>query len=174
MSIGFISAKGGQGVTATAAAYALVMSEQHQVCLVPTDDTRAALGMPEGAVEVNDSLRLVDTPDEWILTVLDGQPGDETILVTTSCYMALRRAVKMLARPDAPKLSGIIVIDEPGRAITPDDVERTIGAPVLAVIPRDPVIARAIDAGLLAFRVPSSIRHPLARVGIVTTVRQND
>ena len=174
MSIGFISAKGGQGVTVTAATYALIMSQQHQVCLVPTDDTRAALGMADSAVEVNDNLRLVDTPDEWILTVLDGQPGDETILVTTSCYMALRRAVRMLAQPDAPKLSGIIVIEEPGRAITADDVERTIGAKVLAIIPRDPVIARAVDAGLLASRVPSSIRHPLARVGVVTTVRQRD
>ena len=69
---------------------------------------------------------------------------DQRWLVTRACYLSLRRAVR-----SAPKPTGVIVITEPGRALTGHDIEQSIDAPVLASIPWDPAIARSVDAGLV-------------------------
>jgi hypothetical protein len=61
-----------------------------------------------------------------------------------------------MARP-----TGIVLVTEPGRALGARDVERAIGAPVVAEVPYDPAVARAVDAGLLATRLPGSIARPL-------------
>jgi len=82
--------------------------------------------------------------------------ADESLLVTRPCYLALRHAVALSARP-----TGIIVLHEPGRALQAIDIERAIGAPVVAELPFDPVVARSVDAGLLASRLPRSVAHPL-------------
>ena len=78
------------------------------------------------------------------------------LLVTRPCYLALRRAVASAVQP-----TGIVLIGEPGRALTARDVERSLGAPVIAELPYDPVVARAVDAGLLASRLPRSLAHSL-------------
>ena len=79
-----------------------------------------------------------------------------SLLVTRPCYLALRRAVATGLQP-----TGIVLIDEPGRALTARDVERSLGAPVVAELPYDPAVARAVDAGLLAARLPRSLAHSL-------------
>ncbi len=78
------------------------------------------------------------------------------LLVTRPCYLALRRAVAA-GTPPAASPTGIVLITEPGRALHARDVERALGVPVLAEVPLDPVVARAVDAGLLASRLPRSL-----------------
>jgi MinD-like ATPase involved in chromosome partitioning or flagellar assembly len=80
-----------------------------------------------------------------------------SLLVTRPCYLSLRHALRATQRP-----SGVLVIREPGRALGRDDIERVVGAPVLAEIEADPAVARAVDAGLLsAARLPRSIEKAL-------------
>ena len=74
-----------------------------------------------------------------------------SILVVRPCYLALRRATQ------SPKPDAIVVVEEPGRALTTHDVQRLIGAPVMAKIPIDPTIARSVDSGLLATRLPPAL-----------------
>jgi MinD superfamily P-loop ATPase len=80
--------------------------------------------------------------------------ADHALLVTRPCYLALRAAMRSQARP-----TGIVLVDEPGRALRPRDVEASLGAPVVAHVLLDPAIARAVDAGLLLARLPSAFRH---------------
>jgi MinD superfamily P-loop ATPase len=82
--------------------------------------------------------------------------AEQSLLVTRPCYLALRRAVSMDMRP-----TGIVLVQEPGRSLTARDVERALGAPVVAEVPYDPAVARAVDAGLLASRLPRTIARPL-------------
>lgn len=150
MKIGFISAKGGQGVTTVSSILATYLAKSTTVTLVPSDDTRACLGVAEGQDEVIPNLRLADdAPDGDGITILDNRAGDYTVLVTRACYLALRRAVAA-----GLEFDGIVMVDEPGRALNARDVERALGKPVVAIVAFDPVIARAIDAGLLAARLP--------------------
>lgn len=52
---------------------------------------------------------------------------------------------------------------EPGRALDRTDVETVVGAPVQAEVPLDPAVARAVDAGLLASRLPRGLERALRR-----------
>ena len=102
-------------------------------------------------------------------TIVDAGSGASTIpiieyatrslLIIRPCYLALRRASLLTTPPH-----GVIVITEPGRALGVHDIESVVGAPVLAEIPFDPAIARAVDAGLLAGRVPTLLAKHLADV----------
>ncbi len=80
------------------------------------------------------------------------------LLVTRPCYLALTRACR-LSRP-----GGVILVEEPGRSLTAADVARAVGAPVVARVTVDPAIARAVDAGLLAARLPASMVKSLQSV----------
>jgi MinD-like ATPase involved in chromosome partitioning or flagellar assembly len=80
-----------------------------------------------------------------------------SILVTRACYLALRHAIRAPLKPTV-----VVVVREPGRALSTGDVESTIGAPVVGVIEVDPAVARAVDAGLLSSRIPRSICRGLA------------
>ncbi len=129
-------------------------------------------------------LRAVPSPDRWadfgawLRTWADEHGGDVTIdggtgtppapliervdyalLVTRPCYLSLRRAVRATTRP-----TGVILVDEPGRALRRHEVEHALGAPVEAVVAIDPAIARAVDAGLLTTRLPRSLVRDLRRV----------
>lgn len=81
-----------------------------------------------------------------------------SILVTRPCFLSLRRVVSAALRP-----SEIVLLAEPGRALTRLDVEECVGAPVTAEVAVDPSIARAVDAGLLASRLPRGLAKDLAR-----------
>ncbi len=83
--------------------------------------------------------------------------ADRRLLVVRNCYLALRRAVAHPVRPD-----GVVLVTEPGRALNAADVEAVLTAPVLAEIAIDPAVARTIDAGLLAARLPRALARSLA------------
>ena len=101
--------------------------------------------------------------DQVVVDAGMGAPPDElvrgaehSLLVTRPCYLALRHAVGLDLRP-----TGIVVLHEPGRALQAIDIERALGAPVVAELPFDPAVARSVDAGLLASRLPRSVAQPL-------------
>ncbi len=79
------------------------------------------------------------------------------LLVTRPCYLALSRASRLAHNP-----TGVVLIDEPGRALRAQDVESVVGAPVVARVPLDPLVARAVDCGLFARRAPRSVRRAMS------------
>ena len=79
-----------------------------------------------------------------------------SLLVLRPCYLSLRRAVQARLRPSA-----VILVSEPGRSLGRSDVESVLGVPVRAVVGVDPAIARAVDAGLLASRLPRGLERAL-------------
>ncbi len=81
-----------------------------------------------------------------------------SILVTRPCFLSLRRAMTLPLRP-----SEVVLLSEPGRALTRADVEGCVGAPVVAEVAVDPQVARAVDAGLLATRLPRALARELSR-----------
>ena len=85
--------------------------------------------------------------------------ASSSLLVTRPCYLSLRRAAQLSMSP-----TGIVLINEAGRALGKHDVEAVIGAPVVSEIIFDAAIARAVDAGLLASRIPTIISKQLAAV----------
>ncbi len=84
--------------------------------------------------------------------------ASQSLLVVRPCYLALRRALATPVRP-----SGLVVVEEPGRALDAADVEDILGVPVIASVTHDPAVARAVDAGLLATRLPRSLARALGR-----------
>jgi MinD-like ATPase involved in chromosome partitioning or flagellar assembly len=95
-------------------------------------------------------------PTGAALTVAAG--ATRSILVTRPCFLSLRRAMATPLRP-----SEIVLLSEPGRALTRADVEDCVGAPVVTEVAVDPQVARAVDAGLLATRLPRSLARELSR-----------
>jgi MinD-like ATPase involved in chromosome partitioning or flagellar assembly len=88
------------------------------------------------------------------LTVAGG--ATRSILVTRACFLSLRRAMAAPLRP-----SEVVLVREPGRSLTRADVEACVGAPVVAEVTVDPGVARAVDAGLLASRLPRGLAREL-------------
>lgn len=156
------------------------------LCSATTD--RAALGRL--TIEITPSLRLLppgrrgDPPADLdrLVEVLDHEPGpvvvdgglvrtdrdrivpllevsDQSVLVTRPCYLALRRAMALGVHPSAA-----VVVSEPGRALRSGDVGRAIDATVIAEVPADPAVARAVDAGLAVARLPRLLRRSLGPV----------
>lgn len=87
------------------------------------------------------------------------QAAHTSLLVVRPCFLALRRAQQSLLRP-----TGVVVVREPGRVLGAADVEAVVKAPVVAEVPVDEAVARAVDAGTLAQRVPRSLHRSLRRV----------
>ncbi len=82
-----------------------------------------------------------------------------SLLVTRACYLAVRRAARHPVRP-----TGVIVVDEPGHGLGRREIEHALGVPVEAIVAFDPLVARAVDAGLLASRLPRVIARALRDV----------
>lgn len=160
-------ARGGQGTTTVAAGLALYAAEAGEVALVTAEDTatRALLGVP--AVEgeptlAGGSLTLVSAPAIPLpaTTVVDagrlgsGHPAvgeaEHYVVLRGPCYVALAT----LVASDGPRPHGIILVAEDGRSLTARDVEEVTGLPVVATVQASPRVARTIDAGLLASRLP--------------------
>ena len=137
----------------------------------PTDLARLAIPirdevqlMPRGAADppVDQWSRLAAALVGTATVIIDagtGRPPQElhdaaehSLLVTRPCYIALRRAQRLAIRP-----TGIVLVDEPGRALSSSDVEHALGVPVVAEVRLDPAVARAVDAGLLIARLPRSL-----------------
>ncbi len=83
----------------------------------------------------------------------------QSLLITRACYLGLRRAATAPVRP-----SGVVLVSEAGRALGRDDVETVVGAPVRAEVAVDPAVARAVDAGMLASRLPRALDRALRPV----------
>jgi MinD-like ATPase involved in chromosome partitioning or flagellar assembly len=84
--------------------------------------------------------------------------AERSVLVIRPCFLALRRAVAAAARP-----TEAILVAEPGRSLTRRDLEAALGVPVVAVVELDPAVARAVDGGLLASRLPRALGRELRR-----------
>lgn len=84
--------------------------------------------------------------------------ADRSVLVTRACYLAIQRATRTpLAATE------VALVREPQRALRRADVEAALGLPVRIEVPVDPGIARAVDAGLLASRLPRALRRASSR-----------
>ncbi len=79
-----------------------------------------------------------------------------SLLVLRPCYLALRRA---LAAP--LEASAVVLVGEPQRALQRADVEDVLGVRVRALVPWRPAVATAVDAGLLARRLPGPLERAL-------------
>ena len=79
-----------------------------------------------------------------------------SLLVLRPCYLGLRRALAAPVRP-----SGVVLITDGARALGRRDVEDVLGVPVRAEIAIEEAVARAVDAGLLARRVPRPLERAL-------------
>ena len=131
----------------------------HRRCDPPTDDRWRALADWLTRWERERSATVVvdagsGEPPLPLLTA-----ARHRLLVTRPCYLSLRRAAVASARPSA-----VVLVQEPGRAYKVRDIEAALGAPVGAVIPYDPAVARAVDAGLLLARSPATIAKTLRTV----------
>lgn len=114
------------------------------------DDERAAmlLELCDRAADhvVVDAGRLAAEAGWWPVSA-------ESVVVVRNCYLALRR---LSALPERRRT--VVLIEEAGRALSRRDVAGVAPGPVVAV-PWDPGVARAVDAGLLASRLPRALRN---------------
>jgi len=91
--------------------------------------------------------------DSTVSTAMAAGAG-RSVLVLAPCYLSLRRATAIPLRP-----SGIVIVRAPWHAISDTEVGELLGVPVLARVPVDPSIGRAVDAGLLAVGAPRLLRR---------------
>ena len=125
-----------------------------------------------GTIDDVQAERLAHACDRATLpTVVDAGPhgrhrvlhacATRSLIVVRPCYLGLRRAVQLPGLATAA-----VVVHEPGRSLGVDDVGRALGVPVVAEIAWDPGVARAVDAGLLAHRLPSALRSAAGRLDV--------
>jgi hypothetical protein len=163
--INLVQAKGGQGTSVAACAVALrAAGDGRHVRLDGHDrgELAAVLGI-RGDGPVAPGLVLgPDSAEPYDLIVHDGPAHRGTVLlVIRPCYLALRRALNTGATAHA---AGVVLVSEPGRALGSDDVAAVAGLPVIATIPLRPEIARAVDAGVLADRLPEPLATAAHRI----------
>jgi hypothetical protein len=98
--------------------------------------------------------------------------ADVSVVVLRGCYLALRRAVHS---PLLPRATGVALVEELGRSLGSPEVRDVLDRPVLTRVPVRPAVARAVDAGVLAARLPDALARPaarlLARVGLIADRR---
>jgi MinD-like ATPase involved in chromosome partitioning or flagellar assembly len=82
-----------------------------------------------------------------------------SLLVVRPCFLALRRALLSPVRP-----SGVVLVNEAGRALGGRDIEELLGVPVCARVECLPEVARMVDAGLLTSRLPRRMVRALRGV----------
>lgn len=95
-------------------------------------------------------------PDPLSPHALISVTADRRTAVLRACYLTLRRMTPLPIEVDS-----VIEIAESGRALTTLDIELVIQQPVAAKLRVDPVIARAVDAGLLTTRRPRPLRRAM-------------
>ncbi len=86
--------------------------------------------------------------------------ADVSVVVVRGCYLALRRGVHS---PLLGRATGVLLVEEPNRSLGAAEVADVLDRPVLARIPIRPGVARAVDAGVLAGRLPDALARPVAR-----------
>jgi hypothetical protein len=168
MIYNFFSVKGGVGTTTAACTVALQSGAELFIDATERGDSMGVFAITPGTNKINDRLGYahITNLNQQMVSDLTGKividwgtriPEVEgvNLLVTSACYLALRNAVAL-----SPKIDGIIFYDVPDRVLSKADVTKTLGKPVVWHIKHDPAIARAVDAGLLATRLPGGLRLP--------------
>src|SRR5438477_86168 len=107
--------------------------------LRPFPSPRRALSRPGGKV---------------LIACWSAKGGSGTTVVSVALGLLVARAASV--RPP-----GVVLVEERGRALTRADVEGVLGVPVRAVVEVDSTVARAVDAGLLAGRLPAGLERAL-------------
>lgn len=165
VQINLTQAKGGQGTSVTACAVAVAAAAQgRRVRLDGTDRTiLAAILGTHGDGPVSPGLVLgADHGERFDLVVRDGPAEAGTnLLVTRPCYLALRRALNLGISSSA---TGVVVVSEPGRALDGRDIAEVTALPIVTTIPLRADIARAVDAGILAARLPDRLAVAAAEI----------
>ncbi|MBM3670667.1 MAG: hypothetical protein FJW86_00530 [Actinobacteria bacterium] len=141
------------------------------VSLVPRGSTDRSLA-PLPAAESGAALA-VTLRDGPVPTIVDAgaasapaaralvEVADASVVVLRGCYLALRRAVHS---PLLSRAAGIVLMEEQGRSLGPSEVRDVVDRPVLARVPVRSPIARAVDAGVLAARLPDALSRAAARL----------
>jgi cellulose biosynthesis protein BcsQ len=83
--------------------------------------------------------------------------ADVSVVVLRGCYLALRRTVHA---PALARTAGAVLVEEQGRSLSARDVSDVLDLPVLARVPVKSTVARTIDAGVLAARLPDLLARP--------------
>jgi hypothetical protein len=137
------------------------------LALIPRGDEPGALA-PRPAAEAGAALA-VALRDGPVPTLVDAgtaadpagrallEVSDVSVVVLRGCYLTLRRAVR---HPAVGRAAGIVVVDEQGRAIGAREIADVLVRPVIARVPSREAIARAVDAGMLAQRLPDALARP--------------
>ena len=94
------------------------------------------------------------TTDGTRFTSFAAAATDRRSLVVRSCYLGLRHAANV---PIA--FEDLIEVSEPGRSLRTLDIEGIFDRPVDAIVPLDPAVARAVDAGTFGRRCPRALRR---------------
>lgn len=88
----------------------------------------------------------------------DVRPRPRRLLVVRPCYIAVTRAASVPYTPDH-----VVLVRERLRSLTQHDIERALALPV-TVVDHEPLLARAIDAGLLVTHVHRWLGRPLRQL----------
>ena len=135
-----------------------------RVGVVPVGRQMAEDLAPERWRELAEAL--ADDDGMWVLDAGTGPaweaaavPWTRSVLVVRNCYLALRRAVQSPVCPSA-----VVLIEEAGRALCHPEVEAALPGLPVVVVPADPAVARAIDAGLLSAQLPASLGAGLTAI----------
>lgn len=159
-TITLVGARGGQGTSTVAAVLAATLSTHAPTTLLSHEPLAVAQllaappPLPGQAVTVAPDLRLagLDGPRSETTVVDAGRAisaadldGECYAVVRGPCYLALATLVSLSVR-----LDGVVLVAEPGRALSAEDVTAVLDVPVVATVPVHPAVARTIDAGLLA------------------------
>ena len=92
------------------------------------------------------------------------EAADQSLLVTRSCFLALRRIARSPHQP-----SGIILMYEDGRALVASDIADLGSCPIVLQVEVDVAVGRALDAGLLISRLPQRLDKALAKLKLPGT-----
>ena len=151
MDINFNSFKNGQGTTTLICGVARALLETGGTVRIITND-------PQETIRVLGSNPRGLTVSEYGSSRADWQLFDQVgnlreginVLVTKACYLSI---TKILDGSRTGNFDGFILIDEPGRALTSQDVANVTGLKLLGTVPYDPSISRSVDAGLIGSRL---------------------
>ena len=134
-------------------------SDDRILAPLPSAEAGAALGVAlrEGPVPtIADAGRAEQPAPRAVVEV-----ADASVVVVRGCYLALRRAVHS---PLLGRSVGAVLVEESGRSLGASEVADVLDRPVIARVPVRAAIARAVDAGVLAGRLPDPLARSAARM----------
>ncbi|HEY7437779.1 MAG TPA: hypothetical protein VIC35_00115 [Acidimicrobiia bacterium] len=82
--------------------------------------------------------------------------ADASLIVLRECYLALRNATRSGL---SARARGLVVVDEPGRALSSREMTDVLGLPTVATVRSHEGVARCVDAGVLTTRMPRDLHR---------------